>query len=160
MLDPAILRPSGAILGTQLGLAAEIESEAVPVTGLDPTILDLLVRLDLSPDRQARATHLCSELNLSAAHMSRTIDRAESDGLIERRTDPTDRRARIVTLTPAGDDVLGRFAPALHGVLRRVVHDVLTPQEIDVLVGLLERIRSACDASTVQPAHHEESSHA
>lgn len=145
-LDPNLLRPSGTILTTQLRLAAEIEARVVAEVGQPGTVLDLLVRLDLAPGRVERASRLCNQLNLSAAHMSRTIDRAESAGLVERQPDPTDRRAQVVTTTPAGDEVLAQLAPSLHRLLRSVIHDVLAEHEIDALVDSLERIQSACDA--------------
>ncbi len=144
-LDPRLLRPSGTILTTQLRLAAEIEARVVDETGLPSTVLDLLVRLDLAPNRAERASRLCNQLNLSAAHMSRTIDRAEAAGLVERRPDPGDRRAQVVEVTRAGDAVLADFAPRLHRLLRTVIHDVLADDEIDVLVASLERIQRACD---------------
>lgn len=146
VLDPDLLRPSGAILSTQLRLAAEIEARAVRPTRQADTVLDLLVRLDLSPERAERASRLCNQLNLSAAHMSRTIDRAEAAGLVARQPDPTDRRAQVITITPAGDAVLADFAPRLHHLLRRVIHDALDGDEIDTLVALLTRIQAACDA--------------
>ena len=143
-LDPELLRPSGSILSTQLRLAAEIEARAVEPTELPDTVLDLLVRLDLSPDRSERASRLCGQINLSAAHMSRTIDRAEAAGLVERLPDPTDRRAQRIALTAAGDDVLADFAPRLEALLCTVIHDVLSDDEVETLVDLLERIQSAC----------------
>ncbi len=157
-LDPGLLRPSGTILTTQLRLAAEIEARVVDETGQPATVLDLLVRLDLSPERAERASRLCNQLNLSAAHMSRTIDRAETAGLVERRPDPGDRRAQVITLTSAGDAVLADFAPRLHHVLRTVIHDVLGDDELAALVDSLERIRHACDE--LAAADLEETTHA
>lgn len=144
-LDPDLLRLSGTILTTQLRLAAEIEARAVRPTGLPATVLDLLVRLDLAPERAERASRLCGQLNLSAAHMSRTIDRAEAAGLVERLPDPDDRRAQVVVLSSAGDAALAEFAPRLHRLLRSVIHDVLGADEIDGLVAALDRIVAACD---------------
>jgi DNA-binding MarR family transcriptional regulator len=156
-LDPDVLRPSGTILTTQLRLAAEIEARVI---GIDQssTVLDLLVRLDLAPDRTERASRLCSQLNLSAAHMSRTIDRAEAAGLVERRPDPNDRRAQLIVLTPDGDAALAEFAPRLHHLLRTVIHDVLGRAELAALVASLERIQRACDDLAV--ADLKESTHA
>lgn len=149
-LDPRLLRPSGTILSTQLRLAAEIESRVVDATGQPATVLDLLVRLDLAPERAERPRRLCDQLSLSAAHMSRTIDRAEAAGLVERRPDPDDRRAQVVALTGAGDAVLADAAPRLHGFLRAVIHDVLSGDEIEVLVASLERIQHACDGLDIE----------
>lgn len=148
-LDPDLLRPSGTILTTQLRLAAEIEARVASETDQPPTVLDLLVRLDLAPGRTERASRLCNQLNLSAAHMSRTIDRAESAGLVKRQLDPNDRRAQVIRPTQAGDDVLADFAPRLHRLLRTVIHDVLSDGEVDALVDSLERIQRACDALAV-----------
>lgn len=156
-LDPDLLEPSGTILTTQLRLAAEIEARVVGI-GQHPTVLDLLVRLDLAPDRTARASRLCNQLNLSAAHMSRTIDRAEAAGLVERRPDPNDRRAQVIVLTPDGDAVLADFAPRLHDLLRVVIHDVLSREEVAALIASLERIQRACDDLTADDL--EENTHA
>lgn len=158
LLDLDLLRPSGTILTTQLRLAAEIEARAVAPTRQPDRVLDLLVRLDLSPERAERASRLCNQLNLSAAHMSRTIDRAEQAGLVERLPDPADRRAQVIALTPAGDEVLADFAPRLHRLLRVVIHDVLRDDELETLVSLLERIQAACDALATDDL--EENSHA
>ena len=157
-LDPGLLRPSGTILTTQLCLAAEIERRVVNPTGLPAVVLDLLVRLDLAPSRAERASRLCNQLNLSAAHMSRTIDRAQAAGLVERRPDPGDRRAQIVAITSAGDAVLADVAPRFHQLLRTVVHDVLDDDEIEALVGSLERIQLACNE--LDTHHNEEMNHA
>lgn len=146
LLDPDVLRPSGALLSTHLRLAVEIEARAVEPSRHPDTVLDLLVRLDLAPERVERASRLCDQLNLSAAHMSRTIDRAEAAGLVQRRPDSTDRRAQIVALTPAGDEVLADFAPRLHRLLHTVIHDVLGDDEVETLISMLERIQAACDA--------------
>lgn len=148
-LDPKLLRPSGTILTTQLHLAAGLEAQVVGETGQPATVLDLLVRLDLAPGRTERASRLCNQLNLSAAHMSRTIDRAESAGLVERQPDPNDRRAQVIALTHAGDDVLAELAPRLHDFLRTVLHDVLSDDEIETLVESLERIQHACKTFAV-----------
>ncbi len=156
-LDPDLLKPSGTILTTQLGLAAEIEARVAGI-GQHPTVLDLLVRLDLAADRTERASRLCNQLNLSAAHMSRTIDRAEVAGLVERRPDPKDRRAQVIVLTADGDALLADFAPRLHDLLRTVIHDVLSREEVTALIASLERIQRACN--NLAENDLEESTHA
>ena len=83
----------------QTALARLIETEAVEPTGHDPTTLDLLVRLDQAPGNRLRAIELSRQLLMSPSHISRTIDRAEAAGLVERGADPDDRRASQVVLT-------------------------------------------------------------
>ena len=142
-LNAGLLRPSGAILAAHVALCAAIDREAVTGTGLDPTTLDLLVRLGLAPDRRLRAVDLCCQLQLSPSHISRMLDRAETAGLVIREPDPDDRRAKSAVITEEGHAVVTYFAPRLHDVLNRAVHNVLEPDEIEALVGYLERIAAA-----------------
>ena len=139
----ATLRTTGAMLSAQTAVSRLIGNEAVEPTGYDPTIVDLLVRLDQANDNRLRAVELSRQLLISPSHISRTLDRAEASGLVERCPDPDDRRASQVALTPTGRRVLEDFAPRLEAILDRVVHETLSAQEADVLVELLGRIEAA-----------------
>ncbi len=155
-LDPEALRPSAALLAAQIALGAAIDRHAVAATDHDSTTLDLLVRLSLATDGALRAAELCRQLQLSPSHISRMVDRAEEARLVERRPDPSDRRAKEVVLTDAGRLVVADFAPRLHDVLDRSIHQVLSPEEIDRLIGDLDRIRVAADAcagADPEPTH-------
>lgn len=142
-LDATHLRPSGALLSTQIAVSAAIERDAVGPTSQDPTTVDLLLRLALSPERGLRGVELGRQLRLNTGYISRRIDRAESVGLVERSTDPADRRAQLITLTEEGQRVVESFVPQLNQVLQTVIFDTLSPTEIDVLVGLLGRVEAA-----------------
>jgi DNA-binding MarR family transcriptional regulator len=146
-LDATLLRTTGALLATQTAVSKLIDTEAVEPTGQDPTTIDLLVRLDLSPGHRLRAVQLSRELLLSPSHVSRMIDRAEASGLVERCDDPTDRRASQVAMTEAGRAVLEDFAPRLEELIDRIITVPLSPEESNVLVGLLQRIEAATRAS-------------
>lgn len=143
VLTAETLRVSGALLSTQTALAAMIHTVAVDPTDHDPTTLDLLVRLDQAPGNCLRGIELSRQLLMSPSHISRTIDRAETSGLVERSADPDDRRASQVALTTAGRDVLRRFAPRLQTVIDRVIGQTLSDKEADLLVELLGRIQAA-----------------
>ena len=49
---------------------------------------------------------LLEEYLIPAATLTRQIDRLESLGLVERKSDPNDRRAILVQLTPRGHEVV------------------------------------------------------
>lgn len=142
-LDANVLRPSGAILAANIAIGAVLDADAVADAGHDPTILDLLVRIDLAPGQALRAVELCRQLRLSPSHISRSIDKAAASGLVERRPDPADRRAKVVSLLPVGREVVAGFAPKLEAVLRDVIFETLSSGEVDTLVELLGRVEAA-----------------
>lgn len=143
ILSPDTLRPSGAMLSAQIALGRLIDRSAVAPTGYDPTLIDLLVRLDQAPGNRLRGVDLSRRLLLSPSHVSRMIDRAEAAGLVGRSADPNDRRASQVALTPRGREVLVDFAPRLEAVIKQVIHRNLLPAEAKTLVELLGRIERA-----------------
>ncbi|MGI9615965.1 MAG: MarR family winged helix-turn-helix transcriptional regulator [Acidimicrobiales bacterium] len=143
VLPAEMLRTSGALLSAQTALARLIETDAVEPTDHDAVTLDLLVRLDQAPDNRLRAIELSRQLLMSPSHISRTLDKAEASGLVERRPDPDDRRASQVALTKHGRDLLETFAPRLLTVLDRVIGQTLSDAEADTLVALLGRIQQA-----------------
>jgi len=143
VLDPATLRASGALLSAQTALSRLIDLEGVEPTGQDPTIVDLLTRLDQAPENRLRAVELSRQLLMSPSHISRTLDKAEELGLVERGPDPDDRRAAQISMTNAGQPVIRDFAPRLQVIIDRVVHDTLSEGEIETLVILLGRIEEA-----------------
>ena len=128
------------MLAANISVSNAIERCAVAGLGHDRTILDLLVRLHLAPDNRLRAVDLCHQLMLSPSHISRMLDRAEADNLVKRAPHPNDRRANYVHLTEPGSKVIARLAPRMHSVLDAVIHQTLTPDEIDSLVDMLGRI--------------------
>jgi DNA-binding MarR family transcriptional regulator len=58
-----------------------------------------------------RQSVLAERVGVEAMTLSGSLDRLEAQGLIERRPDPADRRAKLVVPTPAGIDVLERIEP-------------------------------------------------
>ncbi len=143
IVDPTVIRASGALLAAETALGRLIDTEAVAPTGLDPTVVDLLLRLDHTPGGRMRAVELSRQMLMSPSHVSRTLDRAEDAGLVTRGPDPDDRRAAQVILTPTGRDVVADFAPRLVAVIDRVINQNLSPAEVDTLVTLLARIETA-----------------
>lgn len=148
-------RPSGWLLEAEAALGRAIEVLAVAPTDHNPTTLDLLVRLMLAPGQQLRGVDLCRQLRKSPGHVSRVIDHAESEGLVERRPDPDDRRAQRITLTKAGDHALGTFVPRVVRVLDDTIYTALDTDEVETLIDLLRRI--AASAKLVLEQHEEAS---
>lgn len=73
--------------------------------------------------------------------LSRMVDRLEDAGLIERRADPTDRRAWRLHLTPRAAGLMSN-ARDLTETLTEEATEGLSAAELDQLVTLVERVRA------------------
>ncbi len=63
-----------------------------------------------------RQTVLAERMGVEAMTLSTALDRLEAHGLIERRLDFADRRAKLVHVTDAGQDMLDRIQPIAAGM--------------------------------------------
>ena len=114
---------------------------------------EALIGADLTPHEFAVLAHLNSidgepDLDQSALAARLGVDRnstsllaasLESKGLLERRVSETDRRARLVRLTSAGEKLFATLHPKAVELQMQVL-DALDPAERDVLIDLLVRV--------------------
>ncbi|MDP9457078.1 MAG: MarR family transcriptional regulator [Actinobacteria bacterium] len=82
---------------------------------------------------------LSQAVRLDKSTMVVALDSLEGRGLVERKPDPGDRRARIVEPTDAGRELLARAEGMVTDVEDRVLAD-LDDEERRVLRGLLRRL--------------------
>lgn len=82
---------------------------------------------------------LARSARLDKSTMVVAVDALEGEGLVERRPDPEDRRARIVVPTGAGLELLARAEGVVLGVEDEALAD-LNAEERRVLRGLLTRL--------------------
>ena len=102
-----------------------------------PGLLGMLMQIDkTSGDCQAR--ELAQRTRLDPSTVSRSIAALVADGLVERRPDPSDKRASFLAVTPAGRAALAESFGWYGDVLRRALTD-WTPDEVDALSGALGR---------------------
>jgi DNA-binding MarR family transcriptional regulator len=109
-------------------------------TGLGAAESEVVARLLNEPGHAMPMTRLADEVSFSSGGFTKLADRLETDGLIERRADPADRRVRNAALTPEGER-LARLAMAL--VIRGLRGQLLAPLSEDgvrTLAALLARL--------------------
>ncbi|HZX03283.1 MarR family transcriptional regulator [Kribbella sp.] len=86
-----------------------------------------------------RLSELAARLGIVPRSATSVVDDLESAGLVARRPDPHDRRATLVTLTPAGRQILTTLRQKRHDVMARQLAR-LTPQDQQTLAHLLHRL--------------------
>src|ERR1700742_3021424 len=105
--------------------------------GLTLSQCKALVRLEKNQGvSQARLAELAE---VDPMTMVRILDRMEADGVLERRPDPADRRARCLYLTPKAKPLLDRIWQ-LSDEIRTELFGGVSKAERDVFMSVLEHI--------------------
>jgi DNA-binding MarR family transcriptional regulator len=97
--------PTGRLLSTASRLVEHAWLDALTELGLSHAGLIVLHLLESGPSTQVALAGLA---RVEAQTMSRTIDRLERGGFVERHPDTADRRRRVVERTPSGAAVFAR----------------------------------------------------
>ena len=82
---------------------------------------------------------LAARLGIDRNTTSLLVDRLEAKGLLERRVNQDDRRARHLRLTNRGERLHERLYPITSAAQQKIL-DVLEPTERDLLLDLLVRV--------------------
>ncbi|GAA1849529.1 MarR family winged helix-turn-helix transcriptional regulator [Myceligenerans crystallogenes] len=103
----------------------------------------LLVRLSEAPGHTLRMSVLAEGLVLSRSRLTHTVTRMEARGLVERCSADGDRRGVNCRLTDVGLQVLEAAAPGHVRAVRRLLVDVLEPEELASLGRIMDKISGA-----------------
>jgi DNA-binding MarR family transcriptional regulator len=101
-----------------------------------------------------RQNVLAERMGVEAMTLSGALDRLEAQGLVERQPDPTDRRAKLVTVTEQADRLLARMAP-ISMALRDDASRDIAPEDWARLLDLLKTVRAALTAAKSELAARE-----
>lgn len=101
---------------------------------------DVLVKLSEAPERTLRMSDLASYTTLSRSRIAHTVTRMEKAGLVERAKTDVDGRGVTATLTPEGVALLESAAPPHVDSVRRHFIDLLSPEELGHLHGILAKM--------------------
>jgi MarR family 2-MHQ and catechol resistance regulon transcriptional repressor len=146
--DPSPQRDSGALplklwraldrAHAALAAAAGEEAARHGLSIAELEVLDTLRRKGPLSVGQVRR-----RVRVSSGGATYLVSRLEARGLLERRDVPGDRRARVATLTPAGDEVAAAVQPALSERMRRAVSG-MGKKDRRALLELLEALEDSC----------------
>ena len=114
------------------------------LTGFNLSIsaMNILMILKHGESKGCAQQELSSLLLVSRANITKVIDGLEKRGLIARTSSKEDRRARVIKLTEAGEDLADRVIPCQNEETVRVTVG-LTRNEISLLSKLLAKFRES-----------------
>ena len=115
--------------------------------GLTPGMLKM--SMQLSADEPRAMGDLARRLHCDASYVTSVVDGLEQAGVAERRPHPSDRRVKTVVLTERGVEVLAHANAALD--VAPAAFDVLSPDEQQLLCGMLGRVLDAARAPAGEP---------
>ncbi len=108
---------------------------------LDFTSAEMRVLVTVIDHPGLRQAALAERLHIEPMTLCGHLDRLAGKGLIERRPDPDDRRAKLVHATAAGAPTLARLRAAIETVRAAPIAG-LAPEEVRTLRDLLARVRA------------------
>ncbi|WP_261167363.1 MarR family winged helix-turn-helix transcriptional regulator [Microbacterium sp. Marseille-Q6965] len=136
----AVIDDLSFLLARANAVSLEAASAALRPFGLKPRSYSVLA-LALSDHRPSQR-EIAEYLRLDPSQVVALVDDLQSRGLVERETDPTDRRAKVVTATVEGArlfatagahvrqaerDVFGALDDAERAMLRKLIDRVAFP---------------------------------
>lgn len=102
--------------------------------------------LALALERPRTMRELAELLSCDASNATLIVDRLERRGLVERHTNPADRRAKHVTATPEGSALAQQVRDRMHAT--RTALDTLDPAQRRALHNLLQHLHTTASEST------------
>ena len=109
----------------------------------------VMARLSNSPGRTLRMSALADLANSSLSRLSHLVKRLEQRGLVRREPDPADGRFTLAILTEKGFQTLVEAAPGHVALVRSLVIDVLSPEQLRRVGLAADRIMSHIDTSAI-----------
>ncbi|CAM3567266.1 MarR family transcriptional regulator [Polaromonas hydrogenivorans] len=110
-----------------VGIAHQ-EAQALSIT---PVQYAILQSVHNHPNTDQRT--LANLVSLDTSTTAGVVDRLEARGLLTRNASPDDRRVRLLTLTPAGEQLLAEAIPRMERVQELILAPLTPSQRIDFM---------------------------
>lgn len=108
--SPEAIEASLQILRIAANIHVRLES-LFSEFGLSSGRFSLLMLLRQEPTKQLPPSEIASRAQVSRSTMTQFLDHLERDDLVKRFSDPQDRRALLVQLTPKAEAILKKIIP-------------------------------------------------
>ena len=96
------------------------------------------------PDVDVRIKRLAHDLDVTPAAASQAVERLVADGLLDRRPDPKDRRAVVITISDKGRQLLDKIKTESNSLLSDIYREIgITAEEAATFNKVLAAIHAA-----------------
>lgn len=126
----------GFVVASNL-LNRRLERQLKDDSGLSHQQYEILVHLSAAPGDSLRMTELADKLVTSKSGLTYQVTQLERMGLVARRSCPSDVRGVFAELTDQGREMIRRAAPGHVALVRELLIDVLTREQLAVLAEAL-----------------------
>ncbi len=145
----AFLRMSGQ-------LSECIERDMQQTGGMPHAYYLILAMLSESAGNSLRMNQLAEAVRSSQSRVSHAVARLEESGWVRRLPAEGDRRGQVAELTAAGIDRLRELAPGHAEVVRSIMFDPLSPEQLanfqDICITILKAMADRGITSAYPPA--------
>jgi DNA-binding MarR family transcriptional regulator len=133
------------LLGISLTLPTLLDSQLERDCDLNMFEYLVMAMLSEAPERTVQLKTLATLTNGSLSRLSHTVSRLEKRGYLARTASPTDRRAKVATLTEEGWEAVVRAAPNHVRHVRRLTFDPLSEEQVRQLAEISRAILQHID---------------
>ena len=120
------------VTATEL-LSRALDQQLRADAGLSHVQYAILARLAGAPEGAMRMLALAEAMGVSKSGLTYQIVQLEKAGLVSRQACASDDRGVIAAITPKGTELMQGAAPGHVSLVRELVIDALTPQQLDSL---------------------------
>lgn len=114
--------------------------------GITPNQFTVLRWLEEDDGGGVRQSEICARMASDPNTIAALVERMHADGLVKRKVDPKDRRARLISPTPKGRRIYANARP-IAVQLQEEVLEAIPMAERERLLEQLEILADACQAS-------------
>jgi DNA-binding MarR family transcriptional regulator len=151
-LEGAPLEAWRSYLQSHAAIVRELDAELVAEHGMTTRDYEVLLYLAQAEDQRLPMSALSERTMLTRSGITRLVDGLVDSGMIERVSCSEDARVSYARLTPAGYEKLRQAGCTHVKSIERLFLAHFSPEDIEVLSGLLSRLPGArldvaCDIS-------------
>ncbi|MCG8401085.1 MAG: MarR family winged helix-turn-helix transcriptional regulator [Firmicutes bacterium] len=114
--------------------------------GITPNQFTVLRWLEEDDGGGVRQSDICERMASDPNTIAALVERMHADGLVKRKVDPSDRRARLISLTPKGRRTYTKARP-IAVELQAEVLQAIPAGERERLLEQIEILADACQAA-------------